>query len=339
MPEVRNQYNTLVSVIIPCYNGEKYLSEALDSIIIQSHANWECTVVDDGSTDGSKEIVQSYMQKDPRFKYVHQNNAGPSAARNLGMKISNGIFFQFLDSDDLIEKDKLKRQVEVFYENPSCDIVYGDMKYFSRSLDGQMELKADDDTYWKKGKISGRGDEVIKVLLNGNIMVVNSPLIRRTIFEKIGGWDEQIWFNEDWDVWTRCALQELAFQFDDTRDTKALVRAHTDSRSRDVFKMYLYGFKVYLKIDDAVKLKNYKKIIKPKIYSIQRTMEKILLAKYKEDKPLSLDNASMLYKETNLFHYRIFTWLIHNMPCFFSQLYSGGTFLFNRLKCKIIYES
>jgi len=333
------QYSPLISVIIPCYNCEKYLAEALDSVSAQSYTNWECIVVDDGSTDKSKEVALSYTKKDIRFKYIHQLNSGPCTARNFGIKESKGGFIQFLDSDDMIEKEKLKRQVEVFKKISLCDLVYGDMKYFSRTSDGQIEIKTDDEKDWKKGKISGKGDGVIEILLQSNIMVINSPLIKKTVFEKIGLWDEQILFNEDWDIWTRCAMGGLWFQYDDAMGTKALVRVHVESRSRDSFKMYLNGLKVLLKINHILKCRKYRKITNPKIYHHQRVLEKEILAMYNTDKLLSIAMANTLYLEIGLFKYRIFAWLIFKMPYHFCWLYSGFIYLFNRLKCKVIYES
>ncbi|HTB30404.1 MAG TPA: glycosyltransferase family 2 protein [Bacteroidia bacterium] len=338
MAEETKPYSPLVSVVIPCYNGAQYLSEALDSILSQSYSNWECIVADDGSMDNSKEVVQAYIKKDSRFKYVYQNNSGPCAARNLGIKVSKGEFLQFLDSDDLIEKDKLKVQVEIFLKNP-CDLVYGNMKYFSRRQDGQLEIKENDDKYWKNGKVSGQGDAIVLPLLRGNIMVVDSPIIKRTVFDRVGMWDEQIWFNEDWDVWTRCALAGLCFQFDDTKNTDALVRTHEDSRSRDLFKMFLHGLKVCLKINWVIDKKEYRKIIRPKIYHHIWFLEREILAGYKGNKQLSMDKAKLLYHETRLMRCYIFAWLIRYMPYFLCRAYSTGMSLLYRLKCKMIYES
>jgi glycosyltransferase involved in cell wall biosynthesis len=329
----------MVSIIIPCYNAAGLLSETLDSVLQQTYRDWECLVIDDGSTDNSKDVVQSYINKDSRFKYFHQNNSGPSAARNLGIKLSAGGLLQFIDSDDLIEKEKLRIQVQVFTDFPAVDMVYGDMKYFTRTSDGQIKVKANTDEYWRNGKISGRGDKIIPVLLSGNIMVVDSPLIKRTVFDKIGLWDPEIWFNEDWDVWTRAALSGLSFKFDNTVGTDSLVRDHEDSRSRDTFKMFLHGLKVCLKINKVIKQREYKKIMKPKIYYHFQFLEKDILALYKTDKTRSLAKSTELYDETNLFHYYIFAWLIHHMPYYLCLKYSQLTYLFNRLKCKLLYES
>ena len=98
----------IFSIIIPIYNVEKYLRECLDSVVYQSFADWEAICVDDGSTDGSKGIVEEYASKDERFRLVSQQNAGTAAARNTGLRAAQGDYIFFLDSDDWIEPDALQ---------------------------------------------------------------------------------------------------------------------------------------------------------------------------------------------------------------------------------------
>ena len=85
----------LVSIIIPLFNAEKYLVETLNSVVSQTYSNWECIIVDDGSTDFSERIVKEYCKQDERFKYYYQNNSGPSVARNFAFKQSSGDYIQF----------------------------------------------------------------------------------------------------------------------------------------------------------------------------------------------------------------------------------------------------
>src|SRR5690242_4967891 len=93
-----------VTCIVPVFNGERYLGEALDSIFAQGHQPLEVLVVDDGSTDGSAAVAKSYGD---RVRYFFQPNAGPAAARNLGLEAARGEFIAFLDADDLWHRDKL----------------------------------------------------------------------------------------------------------------------------------------------------------------------------------------------------------------------------------------
>lgn len=98
-----------IAVIVPCYNQGKYLSDALDSLLAQTFVDWECIVVDDGSTDNSAAVAKTYVAKDSRIRYVYQKNAGPSAARNKGVALTSAPLIFFLDGDDIILPELLKR--------------------------------------------------------------------------------------------------------------------------------------------------------------------------------------------------------------------------------------
>lgn len=116
----------LVSAIIPSYNGAKYLEEAVSSVINQTHAKLECIIVDDGSTDNTHQICQNLIKKDPCIKYVYQSNGGPASARNRGIKESKGDWIQLLDSDDWLNENKLRFQLDHFRKtanNPDDNIV------------------------------------------------------------------------------------------------------------------------------------------------------------------------------------------------------------------------
>lgn len=96
----------MISVIIPSYNCEKYLPQAVDSVLIQNYRDMEIIVVDDGSKDNTKAIVEDYLRKHPgRIRYIYQDNAGVSSARNKGIKEANGKYLAFLDSDDVWKDD------------------------------------------------------------------------------------------------------------------------------------------------------------------------------------------------------------------------------------------
>lgn len=117
----------LVSVIIPVYNGGSYLAEAIESVLTQTYTGTEIIVIDDGSTDGSPEIVRKFS---PVVKYYYQSNAGTGAARNHGIEVARGSFFAFLDADDLWLQDKLSLQIAAFQDKSGVDIVFGHVKQF-----------------------------------------------------------------------------------------------------------------------------------------------------------------------------------------------------------------
>lgn len=131
--------NPLVSVIIACYNQEKYIAETLDSVLAQTYPTWECIVVDDGSTDRSAQIVQRYTTTDDRIKYVYQENGRQAKARNTGLDLATGNYIQFLDADDLLEPKKLQTVVEEFLSHPELHIVQTEF-VFCRSDDATREI-------------------------------------------------------------------------------------------------------------------------------------------------------------------------------------------------------
>lgn len=115
----------LVSIIVPVYNVEEYLHECIDSVLIQTYKNFELILVDDGSTDCSKEICESYAEKDPRIKVVGQTNGGASSARNTGLRNASGEYIYFLDSDDWLEDIALEKLINLTVSTDS-DMVFFD---------------------------------------------------------------------------------------------------------------------------------------------------------------------------------------------------------------------
>ena len=112
----------LVSVIIPVYNVESYLEEALDSVLNQSYDNLEIIIIDDGSTDSSGQICDNYEKKDERVYVIHQEHRGLSAARNTGLDIMTGEAVAFLDSDDAFNQDFIKVLADIM-EKENVDVV------------------------------------------------------------------------------------------------------------------------------------------------------------------------------------------------------------------------
>lgn len=134
----------LVSIITPVYNGEKYISETIESVIKQTYLDWEMIVVDDGSKDGSAAIVRRYAEKESRITLLQQPNGGSASARNNGIRYANGQYIALLDSDDLWDPDFLKSQLALMKEkNTIC--VHGSYKRINEN--SEEILKA-----WKAKK-------------------------------------------------------------------------------------------------------------------------------------------------------------------------------------------
>ena len=114
----------LVSIIVPCYNQGNYLNDSLQSVLNQTHASWECIIVDDGSTDETKDIASKWVEKDSRFKYVYKSNEGLCAARNSGIIIATGDYILPLDADDKISENYIKLALLEFEKNNNLKVVY-----------------------------------------------------------------------------------------------------------------------------------------------------------------------------------------------------------------------
>lgn len=106
-----NYVKGLVSIITPCYNGERFIKETIDSVESQTYPNWEMLIIDDGSTDNSEKIVNQYVEKDSRIKLIKQKNAGSAAARNNGIRHAQGQYIALLDSDDIWLPEFLNDQI------------------------------------------------------------------------------------------------------------------------------------------------------------------------------------------------------------------------------------
>lgn len=222
----------LVSVIVPTYNYARFIGEAFDSLRAQTHANWECIVVDDGSTDNTEEVVGRAALEDSRFTYIRQANQRQAVAKNTGLAAAHGGYVQFLDADDLLEPLKFEQQIRFLEARPDVDMVYGGVRFFhTERPDKRLYAMFGENEPWMP-EISGEGKELVLALIRHNIMVINSPLLRRTVIDDVGPFDPVLPPVEDWDYWIRCALKGIRFEFRDMEGTLALVRAHAASTSR-----------------------------------------------------------------------------------------------------------
>jgi glycosyltransferase involved in cell wall biosynthesis len=232
-----NKDSKFISIIVPCYNYGHFLHETLNSVQKQTYQNWECIIVDDGSTDNTKKVAEEYCKKDSRFNYLYKTNGGLSSARNTGLKASKGEYIQLLDADDLIEDKKLEIHSEYLSAHPETDIVYGSMMRFLHNNRAVTFYTNPDNDYNWMPEISGKGRTVLNTLLFDNIMVVSSPLLRKSVIEKTGYFNEQLFSAEDWEYWLRCCLQNIHFQFLKHDNTLTLIRTHEHSMMTNYITM------------------------------------------------------------------------------------------------------
>ena len=228
----------LVSVVVPTFNYARFIVQTLDSLHAQTYENWECVVVDDGSTDDTREVVAGVAARDARVRYFRQENRGQPAALNAGLRLLNGELLQILDADDLIEPRKLELHTACLLERPDVDIVYGEARYFRGNDVGErLHTMRGEDTPREPG-VSGAGREVLHRLVRSNITTVNAPLMRRRVVEAVGEFDERLSPVQDWDYWLRCALAGMRFRYDAPEGSLALVRVHHSSASQNLARMY-----------------------------------------------------------------------------------------------------
>lgn len=176
----------LVSVIIPCFNSEKWIIETLDSVYGQTYSNIEIIIVDDGSTDNTRNLVNNYGKD---IVYLHQENKGPSAARNFGIQNAKGQYVAFLDSDDIWESHKLLEQVSFLEKNRDVALVFSNVKVVDEK--GNY-------LYTHHNQVPSEKRAVITAFFMGKIGM-NTPTIVATkaAVDSIGGFDESLPMRED----------------------------------------------------------------------------------------------------------------------------------------------
>ena len=180
----------LVSVIIPCYNGEAFLQEAIESALSQSYRRVEVVVVDDGSTDRSSEIARSFP-----VRYLYHPNRGLSASRNVGLLASTGSYVVFLDADDRLKPDAIETGLGVLTERPECAMAVGDHVFICQ-----------DRLHVAPSRKECLPELHYEALLKSNfIEMISSVLFRRSVLDEMGGFDAQYPVAEDYDLYLRIA--------------------------------------------------------------------------------------------------------------------------------------
>lgn len=181
---MNHENKIVVSIIVPCYNYGMFLGECLESVISQTYSNWECIILDNGSTDNTKEVCSVFCKKDKRFIYEFTEQRGVSFARNLAIKLSKGNYLLPLDADDKIASSFIEKALAVIEKSEKIKLVYSDAELFGASS-GK----------WILPKYN------LKDLLIEN-SIFCTALYRKSDFELTGGYNEDMKEGfEDWDFW------------------------------------------------------------------------------------------------------------------------------------------
>ena len=193
-----------VSVVIPTYNRQRLVQDTIDSVLRQTFEDLELIVIDDGSTDDTRRVLQD--RYGTRIRYVYQENQGESAARNHGIALADGEYVAFVDSDDLWHPQKLERQVEVSDADPGIGL--GSTQAYWINYQG-LRLRRTPDGQGRQGESISWGELILDNVIAGG---GSSALIRKECLERTGGFDQSIRFGEEWDLWIRIAHDSRVHQ-------------------------------------------------------------------------------------------------------------------------------
>jgi glycosyltransferase involved in cell wall biosynthesis len=227
-----------VSVVAPMHNARPWIAEALDSILAQTMPELEVLLIDDGSTDGSDAIGRAYASRDPRVRYLRQDNAGPSAARNAAIRLARAPFTAFLDSDDRWLPTKLARQLGTATRDV---VVYGDAYRFGDAVPERDRVGRYVDLV--------EGDLFDRLLVE-NIVPMLTVVAPTGLLRDYGGFDEQLPCAEDLDLWLRMSLGGVRFVV--IQEPLAEYRVRADSLSRDDMTMIAARVAIFRKLQPLV---------------------------------------------------------------------------------------
>ncbi len=222
----------LVSIIMPLYNSEKFLSSSIESVVKQTYKNWELIIVDDRSTDNSLQKAIEYMKKDNRIKIIKlQENSGPAIARNTGIEAANGKFIAFLDSDDMWLPDKLELQLN-FMRKTNASFSY--TAYKKVNEDGEY-----------RGIVSVPESVTYKKLLNTNVIGCLTAIYNCENLGKI--YMPNIIKRQDYALWLKILKKEV--QAFGLNIPLAIYRVRKNSVSSNKLKAAFYQWKIYREIE------------------------------------------------------------------------------------------
>jgi glycosyltransferase involved in cell wall biosynthesis len=217
-----------VDIVIPCFNHGRFLADAVESALGQTYPHVHVTVIDDGSTDETPAVAGSFGN---RIRYVRKANGGLSSARNTGISATNGDFLVFLDADDYLDHDSVRRHIEAAQRQPPASVIYGDFRYVN---EGGREIGRDDPIDF--------GNDAFHSLLAGFVPPCHALTIRRSAVVNAGGFDSSIRWHEDLDTWLRIAAAGHRFARVDFPG--AFYRKYAGTMTRQTLDMAHWGLVV-----------------------------------------------------------------------------------------------
>ena len=222
--------NPLISIIMPCHNGEKYISDAIKSVIAQTYQDWELLVIDDNSIDNSVNLIKSFIENDSRIKLLHNEKPTgfPATPRNLGIKQALGRYIAFLDCDDVWLPTKLEKQIKLFDESSS--VIYSYYK------------KMDESGSINESIVKSPSEVAFKGLLNGNCI---GNLTGIYDVEKVGKIYQKEKGHEDYIMWLE--ILQNGYMAKNTETVEAIYRESKKSTSGNKLKAFSWTWNIYRK--------------------------------------------------------------------------------------------
>jgi len=220
-----------VSVIIPAYNKSELTLRAIESVLNQTYDNIEIIVVDDGSSDNTKEELKSFGNK---IRYIFKENAGACSARNVGIKQATGEYIALLDCDDIYYPEKLAKSVEYLETNPD----YGFVSTNAYLIDANDKVVSVFSNSHRK-----RNGFIASKLIFINLVCNSTVIVRRSCFKKVGYYDEKIFIPADWDMWLRLAEVYKAGYIDEKLTGYRVSDSYTKSHKETALNENLYVIK------------------------------------------------------------------------------------------------
>lgn len=246
--------NTRVSIIIPCYNQAKYLEETLYSILNQTYSNWECLIVNDGSSDETEQIAKQFTARDKRFNYFFKENGGLSSARNFGLNKSTGTYIQFLDSDDFIDNAKLELSINELNkpENTDKKLAISNFRMFVNDINNSSEpycvLKSE---FFNFESILYKWEEEFTI-------PIHCGFFDASLFQTLR-FNENLKAKEDWVMWVQLFQSNLKTVF--INQPLALYRKNPESMTATKVTLNDY-LKAYDYIRTLVPAENFNYLLK-----------------------------------------------------------------------------
>jgi glycosyltransferase involved in cell wall biosynthesis len=223
-----NKFDSVVSFIIPYYNSGSTIQETVDSIFNQSYENFDVWIINDGSTDLFSIEKLKEFENHPKINLLHQENAGPSVARNLALSFAKGQYIVSLDADDKIEYTTLIDSIKIFTLNQKVGVVYGNLQFFGENhkIKIQEEFSLEKQLLWNQ--------------------IAVCCVIRKKVFEEVGSFDFHLSLLglEDWEFWLR--VGQTSWEFKKVEKVHFNIRVESNSRTFQVANKNIHEIKKYV---------------------------------------------------------------------------------------------